>query len=82
MSSARRADDLIGEAMACVSTHADVEQALGGATIALEALLSAAKAEGLRADATTLDLRLLFAATRAAERLEAGRLAADVRARP
>ncbi len=66
------ADDLIGEAMACVSTHADVEQALGGATIALEALLSAAKAEGLRADATTLDLRLLFAATRAAERLQPG----------
>ena len=41
------------------------------ATEALGALLAAARAEGrLRADATTLDLRLLFAATRAARRVE------------
>jgi hypothetical protein len=39
----------------------------------LESVLTAARAEGrLRADATTLDLRLLFAATRAAAQLEAG----------
>jgi hypothetical protein len=38
---------------------------------ALEDLLGAAKAEGrLRADATALDLRLLFAATRASRDLE------------
>jgi AcrR family transcriptional regulator len=65
-------DDLVGEAMACVSSHPDVERALAGTTVALEALLTAVKPEGLRADATTLDLRLLFAATRAANKLEAG----------
>jgi len=65
-------DDLVGEAMACVSSHPEVERALAGTTIALESLLTAAKPEGLRADATTLDLRLLFAATRAADKLEAG----------
>ncbi len=65
-------DDLVGEAMACVSSHPDVVRALGDTTIALEALLAAAKPEGLRADATTRDLRLLFASTRAANKLEAG----------
>jgi hypothetical protein len=40
---------------------------------ALEQLLVAARAEGhLREDATTLDLRLLFAAIRAASQLEPG----------
>jgi hypothetical protein len=39
----------------------------------LECLLAAARGEGrLRADATTLDLRLLFAATRAAGQLQSG----------
>lgn len=65
-------DDLVGEAMACVSSHPDVERALADTTAALEALLAAAKSEGLRRDATTLDLRLLFAATRAAKKLDAG----------
>jgi hypothetical protein len=38
---------------------------------AQERLLAAARAEGrLRADATTLDLRLVFAATRAARNVE------------
>jgi hypothetical protein len=38
---------------------------------ALEELLAGARAEGrLRADATIVDLRLLFAATRAARHLE------------
>jgi AcrR family transcriptional regulator len=63
-------DDLVGEAMACVSSHPDVERALADTTVALEALLTAAKPEGLRRDATTLDLRLLFAATRAAKELD------------
>jgi AcrR family transcriptional regulator len=65
-------DDLVGEAMGCVSSHPDVDRALADTTIALEALLGAAKPEGLREDATTTDLRLLFAATRAAKGIEAG----------
>jgi AcrR family transcriptional regulator len=66
-------DDVLGEAMATVSEHPAVVEALAATVIALERLLAAARAEGrLRADATTLDLRLLFAATRAASQLEAG----------
>jgi AcrR family transcriptional regulator len=66
-------DDVLGEAMASVSTHPDVEHALARTTASLERLLDAARAEGrLRADATALDLRLLFAATRAASGLGAG----------
>src|SRR6478609_7924085 len=63
-------DDLVGEAMASVSSHPDVERAHAEATVALEALLSAAKPEGLRGDATVRDLRLLFAWTRAANEME------------
>jgi AcrR family transcriptional regulator len=66
-------DDVLGEAMATVSEHPAVQQARERTTEALERLLSAARAEGrLRADATTLDLRLLFAAVRAAGPLEPG----------
>ena len=65
------ADDVLGEAMATVSEHEAVEQARANATAALERLLAAARAEGrLRTDATTLDVRLLFAATRAAVQLQ------------
>ena len=67
------ADDVLGEAMATVSAHPSVQQALASTMAALERLLQAARVEGhLRADATTLDLRLLFAATRAATQLEPG----------
>lgn len=67
------ADAVMGEAMAMVLEHPDVQIAFERTLIALEALLAAARAEGtLRADATALDLRLLFAATRAAGQLEAG----------
>jgi AcrR family transcriptional regulator len=67
------ADDVLGEAMATVSTHPNVRQALASTMAALERLLAAARVEGrLRADVTTLDLRLLFAATRAATQLEPG----------
>lgn len=60
-------DDVLGEAMATVSAHPAVQDALQGTVQALERLLTAAQAEGrLRADATGLDLRLIFAATRAA----------------
>lgn len=67
------ADDVLGEAMATVSSHPQVVVALARTTQALEQLLAAARAEGrLRPDATTLDLRLLFAATRASAQLETG----------
>jgi len=66
-------DDVLGEAMATVSEHPQVQAALERTTQALEQLLAAARAEGrLRQDATTLDLRLLFAATRAATKLQEG----------
>lgn len=69
--SAQRADYLIGDARAVVSDHADVIEAVTRASEAQERLLAAARAEGrLRADATTLDLRLLFAATRSARHIE------------
>lgn len=69
--SGQRADYLIGDARALVSDHPDVIDAVTRASEAQERLLAAARAEGrLRADATTLDLRLLFAATRAARRVE------------
>jgi AcrR family transcriptional regulator len=66
-------DDVLGEAMATVSEHPAVQEAHARTTYALERLLVAAKSEGrLRADASTLDLRLLFAATRAAEHTQPG----------
>src|ERR1019366_4501979 len=65
------ADDFLGEARIAVSEHPDVIVAAEHAATSIEALLCDARAEGrLRADATTLDLRLLFAATRAAKRVE------------
>lgn len=64
------ADDVLAEAMACLSEDPGVEEALARTLHSLEALLDAAKAEGrLRPDATALDLRLLFAATRSARAL-------------
>jgi AcrR family transcriptional regulator len=68
---AQRSDYTMLEARMRVSDHPDVVAAVGRATEAQERLLAAARAEGrLRADATTLDLRLLFAATRAARNVE------------
>ena len=64
-------DDLLGEARVVVGDHPDVDRATRRTTQALEELLATARAEGrLREDATTLDLRLLFAATRAAKQVE------------
>jgi len=69
--SAQRADYLIGDARALVSDHPDVIEAVARAGEAQERLLAAARAEGrLRADASTVDLRLLFAATRTARHVE------------
>jgi AcrR family transcriptional regulator len=64
-------DDFLGEARVAVAEHAGVRRATRRTTRALEKLLAGARAEGrLREDATTLDLRLLFAATRAAKQVE------------
>lgn len=61
------ADDVLGEAMVTLSDHPAVEDAFEQVMAAFERLLAAARTEGrLRMDASTLDLRLLFAATRAA----------------
>jgi AcrR family transcriptional regulator len=69
--SEQRADSLIGDALAAVADRPDVAAAVARASEAQERLLAAARDEGrLRADATSLDLRLLFAATRAARRVE------------
>jgi AcrR family transcriptional regulator len=69
--SGQRADYLIGDARALVADHPDVIDAVTRASEAQERLLAEARAEGrIRADATTLDLRLLFAATRGARRVE------------
>ena len=67
----QRADYLLGEAQLVVSGHPDVVESVARATAALELLLAEARAEGrLRSDATAGDLRLLFAATRAARNVE------------
>ncbi|HEX2709124.1 MAG TPA: TetR family transcriptional regulator [Solirubrobacterales bacterium] len=64
-------DDVVAEAMACVQIDPDVAPARAASNAALERLLDAARAEGrLRSDATTLDLRLIFAAARSAKKVE------------
>jgi AcrR family transcriptional regulator len=64
-------EPFVGEARALVADHPDVIASTARATDAQERVLAAARAEGrLRSDASSLDLRLLFAATRAAKRLE------------
>jgi AcrR family transcriptional regulator len=63
-------DEFLGEAMRKVEGHPTVIAASTQAYAALEELLAAARAEGrLRADASIIDLRLVFAATRAARHL-------------
>jgi AcrR family transcriptional regulator len=67
----QQCDDFLSDARIAVAEHPDVAAATDRATEALDALLAAARAEGrLRGDASTLDLRLLFAATRAAKQVE------------
>jgi AcrR family transcriptional regulator len=69
--STQSADNFLGEARVAVGDHPDVIAASARSGEAIDALLHAARAEGrLRADATALDLRLLFAATRAAKQIE------------
>ncbi|MCW3064374.1 MAG: regulatory protein TetR [Solirubrobacterales bacterium] len=64
-------DDIFGEAMGTVSDHPAVGAATDRTNAAFERFLAAARAEGrLRADATILDVRLVFAATRAAKQVD------------
>jgi AcrR family transcriptional regulator len=65
------ADNFLGEARVTVEDYPEVVASSARATEAIDQMLAAARAEGrLRPDATALDLRLLFAATRAAKRVE------------
>jgi AcrR family transcriptional regulator len=64
-------DDFFGEAMLAAADHPAVLAASERVSAALDQLMVAARAEGrLRSDATPMDLRLLFAATRAARQVE------------
>jgi AcrR family transcriptional regulator len=64
-------DDFFGEAMLTVSDHPAVIAAHERASDSLDQLLEDTRAEGrLRSDATPLDLRILFAATKAARQVE------------
>lgn len=68
---AQSVQPFVGEARAIVAGRPDVEEATARWAQAQERMLAAARAEGrLRPDATALDMRLLFAATRAAKRVE------------
>jgi AcrR family transcriptional regulator len=66
-------DDVLAEAVAVTRVDPAVQEVRARATAVLQQLVDAAKQEGaVRADATALDLRLVFAAARAAEGVEAG----------
>ena len=70
---AQSTDDFLGEARLKVGDHPEVLAARARTARAVGRLFAAAREEGrLRPDATPLDLRLLFAATRAARRIEPG----------
>jgi AcrR family transcriptional regulator len=68
-------EPFVNEARAVVEDQPEVAEAIARAAAAQERLLAAARAEGrLRADASVEDVRLLFAATRAARRLDPDRV--------
>lgn len=63
-------DDVLSEAIATLSDDPAVREARASTLAAMGRLLAAAQAEGrARADATALDLQLVFAATAAARQL-------------
>lgn len=65
------ADNLLGEARVAVAENPEVIASSARAEQAIDEVLDAARAEGrLRSDASALDMRLLFAATRAAKQVE------------
>jgi AcrR family transcriptional regulator len=64
-------NEFLSEARVMVADHPSVRASTERAQLALDELLAGARAEGrLRADASTLDVRLLFAAVRAAKQVE------------
>ncbi len=64
------ADDFLGEAWSQVEDHAQVRVAAAATQDAFARLLDLARAEGgVRPDATALDIRLLFVATRASRQV-------------
>jgi AcrR family transcriptional regulator len=64
------ADDFLGEAWSQVEDHAQVRVASTATQDAFARLLNMARAEGgVRPDATALDIRLLFVATRASRQV-------------
>jgi AcrR family transcriptional regulator len=66
-------DDVLAEAIAATQVDLEVKRVRARSTAALQALIDAAKRDGdVREDATVLDLRLIFAAARAAEGVERG----------
>jgi AcrR family transcriptional regulator len=69
---ARQADaGFLGDAWIEVQSHEQVKIAAGRAFTAIGALLDLARSEGtLRADATGLDIRLIFVAARASRQLD------------
>jgi AcrR family transcriptional regulator len=65
------ADNFLGEARVAVAENPEVIASSTRAEKAIDELLDAARAEGrLRSDASARDMRLLFAATRAAKQIE------------
>ena len=66
-------DAVVAEAMSCVMVEPHLEAARTRTNGALGRLLDAARAEGrLREDATVVDIRIIFAGARAAEKIEPG----------
>jgi AcrR family transcriptional regulator len=73
MAERQAADKLIRAALAATSDRREVQLALGEVSLAWQGLLDRARAQGrLRSDATVTDLRLIFAATHAADEVEPG----------
>jgi AcrR family transcriptional regulator len=66
-------DHVLAEAIASLQVDPEVKLVRARTTAALQRLLDAAKRDAaVREDATVLDLRLIFAAARAAEQVETG----------
>src|SRR4051794_35110796 len=64
---------LIRAALAATSERLEVQAMLGEVSLAWQELLDRARKDGrVRVDVTTMDLRLVFAAARAADEVEAG----------
>jgi AcrR family transcriptional regulator len=64
---------LVRAALAATSDRREVQLAVGEVSLAWQALIDRARAQGsVRGDATVIDLRLLFAAARAADEVQPG----------